>query len=119
MRDIEPKHERINRLLHFNFIVSLAALLFLNLADAFFTIIFVDTLGLQEANPIVAPLFIWGPGTFLTWKLLTVAACCGIIYVSWIKNRKAWVQKFVNILLVVYGILVLTHTVIFIKLLLM
>ena len=115
MRNDENARTKINRLLHFNFAVSLFIVILLNVIDAFFTIIFVDGLGVQEVNPIVAPLFIWGPVTFFMWKLLMVAGCCAIIYVSWIKNRKAWVQKFVNVLMAVYGILALTHFIVFIK----
>ena len=119
MRDENTQRVRIDRLHHFNFATSLLILLLLNVIDAFFTIIFVDVFGLPEANPIVAPLFIWGSTTFLVWKLLMVATCCTIIYAAWKKNRKRWVQKFVNILLGVYGILVLTHISVFIKILLM
>jgi len=119
MIDQVALNARINYLVQFNLGVSLIILLLLNVIDAFFTIIFVDTFGLQEANPIVAPLFLCGPMTFLVWKLVMVTFCCMIIYASWIKNRKEWVQKFVNILLIIYGILVLTHAGVFIKILLL
>ena len=92
MRDDDAQRVRIDRLLHFNFAISLLILLLLNAIDAFFTIIFVDALGLPEANPIVAPLFIWGPMTFLVWKLLMVVTCCVIIYVAWTKNRKTFLR---------------------------
>ena len=118
MTDQTALKARIARLSQFNLGASLTILLLLNVIDAFFTIIFVDALGLQEANPIVAPLFLWGPMTFLVWKLAMVTFCCVIIYASWVRNRKEWVQKFVNILLAIYGILVLTHTGVFIKVLL-
>jgi uncharacterized membrane protein len=115
MRGRESKISWTDRLLRFNLAISLIILVVLNLIDACFTIIFVDTLGFQEVNPIVAPLFMWGPITFLIWKLLIVVMCCVFIYAAWLKNKKEWVQKFINILLVIYGILVLTHTTVFIK----
>lgn len=111
--------DRINYLLHFNFAVSLVIVLLLNIIDAFFTIIFVDAIGLQEANPIVAPLFILGPAAFFMWKIFIVTTCCVIIYTSWCVNKKPWVQKFVYALMGVYGILALTHMFVFFKIILM
>ena len=117
MRDDEIVRTRINYLLHFNLAVSLIIVLLLNIIDAFFTIIFVDALGLEEANPIVAPLFIMGPVTFFIWKIFIVTTCCGIIYASWRVNKKPWVQKFVYALMGIYGILALTHMLVFFKML--
>lgn len=111
------KLKTIDALTHVNLILSLSVVLLLNIIDAFFTIIFVDRLGYQEANPIVAPLFTWGPSTFFAWKIVTVFACCAIIYASWTKSKKKWVQKFVNVLMVVYGILALTHVCVMVRLL--
>ena len=103
------KLKTIDVLTHVNLILSLFIVLLLNIIDAFFTIIFVDRLGYQEANPIVAPMFTWGPSAFFAWKIVTVLTCCIIIYVSWTRSKKKWVQKFVNVLMAVYGVLALTH----------
>lgn len=98
-------------------LLSLAIIFFLNLIDSFFTIIYVDILGFQELNPIVAPLFIWGPLAFISWKMLMVVICCIIVYISWIPTRKQWVQRFINVVIVVYSILALVHLIALIRLL--
>jgi len=100
---------RIDALKHLNMLISLFVVILLNLVDSFFTIIFVDVLGFQEMNPIVAPIFNWGPLAFITWKMAMVIGCCIVIYTSWVFSRKKWVQQFVNVLMAIYGILALTH----------
>lgn len=107
----------IKLLQYFNMLLSLAIIFFLNLIDSFFTIIYVDILGFQELNPIVAPLFIWGPLAFISWKMLMVVICCIIVYISWIPTRKQWVQRFINVVIVVYSILALVHLIALIRLL--
>lgn len=107
----------IKLLQYFNMLLSLAIIFFLNLIDSFFTIIYVDILGFQELNPIVAPLFIWGPLAFISWKMLMVVICCIIVYISWIPTRKQWVQRFINVVIAVYSILALVHLIALIRLL--
>lgn len=101
----------------FNMLLSLAIIFFLNLVDSFFTIVYVDILGFQELNPVVAPLFIWGPLAFISWKMFMITMCCIIICMSWMSSRKQWVQKFINVVIAVYSILALAHIAILIRLL--
>ena len=100
---------RVDALKRLNMLMSLFAVILLNLVDSFFTIVFVDVLGFQEMNPIVAPIFNLGPLAFISWKMSMVVCCCLVIYTSWSFSRKKWVQQFVNALMVIYGILALTH----------
>jgi len=104
----------VKRYLRLSVGAQLILLIFLNFLDALFTIHFVGNKGIDEVNPVVSPLFLWGINTFLIWKMLLVCFCSAVLYLCYKCQERKWIVPFVRALIWIYAVLTVFHLLAFI-----
>ncbi len=84
-------------------------IVFLNVLDVFYTLYYVNEMGLQEMNPWAVTLLSMGPWIFITGKMLTIVLCCCALWYAYRRVRKVWVRVFIWAAALVYCLLIFLH----------
>jgi hypothetical protein len=86
-------------------LLAVLGVVLLNLADAFFTLLFLAHGG-QEMNPIVDQVLAYGPHVFILFKTLGIGVCAGFLTLT--KNFRA-ARIGLWIVLIGYSLLLCWH----------
>jgi hypothetical protein len=86
-------------------LLAVLGVVLLNLADAFFTLLFLAHGG-QEMNPIVDQVLAYGPHVFILFKTLGIGVCAGFLTLT--KNFRA-ARIGLWIILIGYSLLLCWH----------